>query len=150
MPWVGVTSRTTDNGFVQTLARYMAPPHCATCPLRDACAINQGDRTVEVNHRLERYRHAAYAKLTSEEGIAHRKRRPHDVESVFGNIKSNHGLRRFLLRGIEKVTIESGLALLAHNLRKWAAIIAKKTLIADLCALRSLGPPISTALLRAA
>lgn len=150
MPWVGVTSRKTDNAYVQTLARYMAPPQCATCPLHDACAINKGERVVEVSHRLERYRHVTYVKLTSEEGIAHRKRRPHDVESVFGNMKSNHGLRRFLLRGIEKVTIETGLALLAHNLRKWAAIIAKKALIADPCALRSLDPPVSMALLQAA
>lgn len=127
MPWVGVTRRTTDNGFVQTLAQYMAPPQCVTCPLHDACAINKGEGVVEVNHRLEQYRHVAFAKLTTEEGIAHRKQRPHDVESVFGNLKSNHGLRRFLLRGIKKVTIESGLALLAHNLRKWAVIASEKT-----------------------
>lgn len=149
MPWVGVTSRTTDNGFVQTLAQYMAPPQCANCPLRDACAINKGDRVVDVNHRLERYRYMAYAKLTSAEGIAHRKQRPHDVETVFGNLKSNHGLRRFMLRGINKVTIESGLALLAHNLRKWAANSAQKALIAALSSLRSPDPHMARALLRA-
>lgn len=154
MPWVGVTSRKTDNGYVQTLARYMAPPQCATCPLHDACAINKGDqaaeggRVVVVNHRLERYRHVAYVKLTSEEGIAHRKQRPHDVESVFGNMKSNHGLRRFLLRGIRKVSIESGLALMAHNLRKWAAILAQKARTATLSALRALDPLSNPELIR--
>ena len=150
MPWVGVTSRKTDNGYVQTLAQYMAPPQCATCPLHDACAINKGERMVEVSHRLERYRHVAYAKLTSEEGIAHRKQRPHDVESVFGNMKSNHGLRRFLLRGIKKVTIESGLALLAHNLRKWVAIGPQKAVKGVLSSLRSLHQPMTHELLRAA
>ncbi|WP_438940068.1 transposase, partial [Chitinophaga hostae] len=37
---------------------------------------------------------------------------------VFGNIKQNHHFRRFMLRGIEKVEIETGLLALAHNLRK--------------------------------
>lgn len=150
MPWVGVSSRRSDNGYVQTLAQYAAPPDCASCPLRDACAINKGDRVVEVSHRLERYRRIAYAKLTSEEGIAHRKRRPHDVESVFGNLKSNHGLRRFLLRGIEKVTIESGLALLAHNLRKWAVITAEKTVHPLRWVLRLLDPTAQAAFFRVA
>lgn len=121
MPWVGVAKRATSTGYQQVLAQYAAPPQCATCPLRDACAINKGDHVHEVSHRLERHRHLAYAKLTSDEGIAHRKRRPHDVESVFGNLKANHGMLRFLLRGLDKVSIETGLALLAHNLRKWAA-----------------------------
>lgn len=126
MPWVGMTHRTTDNGYIQALAQYAAPPQCDTCPLRDACAINRGNRMHEVSHRLEGYRQRAYAKLTSEQGVAHRKRRPHDVESVFGNLKANHGLRRFLLRGLDKVGIETGLALLAHNLRKWAAKAQKR------------------------
>lgn len=127
MPWVGMKHRTTDNGYTQVLAQYSAPPQCSTCPLRDVCAINKGNRIHEVSHRLEGYRQAIYAKLTSEEGVAHRKQRPHDVESVFGNLKANHGLRRFLMRGLEKVSIEAGLALLAHNLRKWA-VVAKENL----------------------
>jgi len=126
MPWVGVTGRKTDNGYAQPLAQYAAPPQCSACPLRDACAINKGDRVVEVSHRLERFRRIAYARLTSEEGIAHRKQRSHDVESVFGNLKHNHHFKRFRLKGMEKVGIETGLALLAHNLRKWAAIAAQR------------------------
>jgi hypothetical protein len=39
---------------------------------------------------------------------------------VFGNIKSNHHFKRFMLRGIQKVNIETGLLALAHNLRKKA------------------------------
>jgi transposase len=143
MPFVGVQHHTTSNGFVQALAQYMAPPACATCPLRDACAINKGDRLVEVNHRLDQLRQQAFATLTSEEGIAHRKQRPHDVESVFGNIKSNHGFRRFLLRGIEKVSVETGLLLLAQNLRKWAVIAAEK-------ALQPLYPTVPVVLIRTA
>ena len=59
--------------------------------------------------------------LNSEQGIAHRKKRCHDVEPVFGNIKHNHGFRRFMLRGKKKVEIEWGLISIAHNIRKKAA-----------------------------
>jgi imidazole glycerol phosphate synthase subunit HisF len=40
---------------------------------------------------------------------------------VFGNIQNNHHFKRFMLRGIEKVSIETGLVALAHNLRKKTA-----------------------------
>jgi len=42
------------------------------------------------------------------------------VEAVFGNVKYNHGFKRFLLRGLEKTEIEAGLISLAHNIRKMA------------------------------
>ncbi len=48
-----------------------------------------------------------------------RKQRCWDVEAVFGNIKQNMNFKRFMLRGIEKVTIETGLIALAHNLKKY-------------------------------
>lgn len=45
-----------------------------------------------------------------------------DVETVFGRIKDCWDFRRFLLRGLEKVTAEWGLLCLAHNLAKvWNA-----------------------------
>jgi len=47
-------------------------------------------------------REKAYRLLNSEKGIEKRKQRCPDVEPVFGNIKQNHGFRRFMLRGKEK------------------------------------------------
>ncbi|SFS72010.1 Transposase DDE domain-containing protein, partial [Succinivibrio dextrinosolvens] len=41
---------------------------------------------------------------------------------VFGDIKYNHGFKRFRLRSKAKVIIEFGLVALAHNIRKWANI----------------------------
>jgi hypothetical protein len=38
-------------------------------------------------------------------------------------IKSNWGFQRFLLRGLEKVTIEWGLLSIAHNMAKMAVIV---------------------------
>lgn len=68
---------------------------------------------------------ASYAEalnlLTNPRGIMLRKQRPHDVETVFAQIKNNKNFRRFNLRGTHKVEIEIGLIALAHNLKKWAA-----------------------------
>ncbi|MRN52801.1 hypothetical protein GJB61_07290 [Paenibacillus sp. LC-T2] len=58
--------------------------------------------------------------LRSQEGYALTVRRMTEPESVFGQLKNNRGFRRFLLRGIEKVTLEVGWLSLAHNLLKQA------------------------------
>ncbi len=47
--------------------------------------------------------------------------RKQSVEPVFGQIKEARGFRRFLLRGLEKVTGEWSLLCTAHNLLKLAA-----------------------------
>ena len=51
----------------------------------------------------------------------HRSRRPIEPEAVFGDIKFNHGFKRFRLKSAGKVNVEFGLVALAHNLRKYAA-----------------------------
>jgi transposase len=117
---IGTVSKTTATGFKQNITRYQAT-NCEGCPLRGACHKSQSSRIIEINHTLNEHKRRATERLTTEKGIYHRKRRPVDVEPVFGNIKSNHGFRRFMLRGKEKVTIEVGLLALAQNLRKKAA-----------------------------
>ena len=61
-------------------------------------------------------------RLTSEEGLYHRSIRPIEPEAVFGDIKFDHGFKRFRLRGDAKVSVEFGLVALAHNLRKYAKV----------------------------
>jgi transposase len=117
---IGTYVKTTAAGFEQHLTRYQAAD-CTRCPLNGVCHKSKGNRIIEVNFNLNRLKAIAHQNLTSEKGIKHRKKRPWDVESVFGNIKSNHGFRRFLLKGKEKVSIEVGLLAIAQNLRKKAA-----------------------------
>ena len=117
---IGITCKTTAASFKQNITRYQAS-NCEGCPLRGVCHKSQSNRIIEINHALNDHKRKATERLTSEKGIYHRKRRPVDVEPVFGNIKSNHGFRRFMLRGKEKVSIEVGLLALAQNLRKKAA-----------------------------
>jgi len=117
---IGDATKITSTGFKQTITRYQAQ-NCEGCPLRGACYDAKGNRTIEANHNLIRLKNKATTNLTSEEGMAYRKKRCHDVEPVFANIKNNHGFRRFMLKGKEKVATESGLLAIAHNLRKKAA-----------------------------
>jgi transposase len=119
MKSVGTTTRKTSTGFTQTIHIYKVQ-NCAGCPLKGVCHQAKGNRTIEVNHHLNELKRQANERLLSEEGIRHRKKRCWDVEPVFANIKNNHHFRRFMLRGKEKVSIETGLLALAHNLRKKA------------------------------
>ena len=117
---IGTITKTTSSGYQQTIKRYQAQ-NCEGCPLRAGCFKAKGNRIIDVNENLNRLKQQADELLTSEEGIKKRKQRCFDVEPVFANIKHNHHFKRFMLRGIEKVTVETGLIALAHNLRKKAA-----------------------------
>lgn len=120
MDYMGDSKRKTTTGFEQTAKRYQAK-NCHNCPLNGICHKAKGNRIIEINENLEEYKATAYGLLNSEKGIEKRKQRCHDVEPVFGNIKQNHGFRRFMLRGKEKVAIEWGLLAIAQNIRKKAA-----------------------------
>jgi transposase len=111
---------TTESGYVIERRHYECQD-CAGCPLRSQCTRAEGNRQLVVSLELRRMRAQARENLLSEEGKALRSRRGVEVEGVFGRLKHNWGLRRFLLRGQEKVQIEWGLLCLAHNLAKLAS-----------------------------
>ncbi|AIM37230.1 hypothetical protein KO02_11420 [Sphingobacterium sp. ML3W] len=100
---------------------YYQAKNCVGCPLNGACHKSKGNRIVQVNERLEKHKDMVFHLLNSDIGIEKRKKRCHDVATVFGNIKQNHGFRRFMLRCKEKVAIEWGLLAIAQNIRKKAA-----------------------------
>ena len=112
--------RKTASGYRQIYARYEAK-NCEGCSLRSSCHKLKGNRIVEINHNLRNHKNRVRKKLLSNEGKKHRSKRPADVEAVFGNIKHNKNFKRFMLRGIKKVDIETGLLAIAHNLAKKAA-----------------------------
>ena len=94
---------------------------CADCPLRSQCTKAKDNRKMRIFFRLLEYRKQARQNLTSVEGQRLRAARSTEVETVFGHVKQNMGLRRFHFRGLEKVKTEWGLVSIAHNLRKIAA-----------------------------
>ena len=115
------TKETSDFGYTSTKSVYAAKD-CSRCPIRGMCYKGKVNRrTIEVNHRNNHLRAKARELLMSEKGLMHRSRRPIEPEAVFGNIKFNHGFKRFRLKSTEKVSVEWGLVAIAHNLRKYIA-----------------------------
>lgn len=112
------STRKSELGHKSEITHYRAQ-NCQRCPMNGACHKQQGSREIQVSHKLRGYKKQAKEKLKSEKGVKLRKRRCAEVEQVFGQIKSNKGFNRFLLRGLEKVSIEIGLVSIAHNIQKF-------------------------------
>lgn len=114
-------------GFRYQTKLYQAD-NCNGCSMREACTKSKDrNRTIVVNEQLDTYKELARKNLTSEKGVALRKRRGADIESCFGDLKHNMGFRRFHLRGLQKVKTEITVVAMAHNLRKMHLYLAKHT-----------------------
>ncbi len=112
------SSHVTANGYRSWFSVYESEG-CSDCPLKSRCHKGEGNRRIRVNKTLRGYRRKARELLETDEGRRYRSQRGVEVESVFGQIKQNMGFRRFMLRGLEKISIEYGLLAIAHNLKKW-------------------------------
>jgi gas vesicle protein len=122
---MGTGTRRSDLGYVSHVTYYQAKK-CEGCPLRWGCHKSKKARIIEINHRLIEYKRLARERLLSEQGVKLRGQRCIEPEAVFGQLKSNNMFNRFKLRGLEKVIIEFGLAVISHNLRKLASICSDK------------------------
>jgi transposase len=116
----GTRQEKTKGGY-RIEKRIYVGEDCQGCPLQAQCTRTER-RQIRVSFQLRKYRQQARENLRSEEGCRLRSQRGVDVESTFGRIKEDWGFRRFLLRGLDKVTVEWGLLCLAHNLAKvWSS-----------------------------
>jgi transposase len=114
------------NGYRSTIDKYTAA-NCEGCPLRCRCFKAKGNRTIHVNHRLNRYKRRARELLLSEEGLMHRSRRPIEPEAAFGQIKFNKQYRRFRHRGLDKVKMDFALLAMSFNIQKLWRNLTRKT-----------------------
>ena len=115
------TPNTADTGYfsekaVEGLEQVGMDPHLAIgrqkhheVPAPTEAAVPSTDASVK--EKMQQ-------KLRSATGKALYAARKHIVEPVFGQIKSARGIRKFLLRGLEKVSAEWQLICLTHNLLK--------------------------------
>jgi transposase len=110
----------TKGGYPQIIDKFQAQ-NCKGCFLNGVCNKQKGNRIIEASLNYYRLKEAADKRLKTKRGIQKRKQRCFDTEPVFANIKHNHHFKRFLLRGLDKVNVETGLLAMAHNLRKKAA-----------------------------
>lgn len=125
MERVGTIRTKTESGYVSESARYKAQ-RCGGCPLRGRCFKAEGDRIIEVNHRLNEYRRKARERLTSEDGLKHRGRRCIEPEAVFGQMKYNMAYKRFRHAGMDKVNMDFAFFAIAFNLKKMCSKIAEQ------------------------
>lgn len=114
----------TERGF-EIQHRHYRSKSCDGCPLKPKCTKAEGNREIKVSMNYVRLKNQAREKLRSDEGYALAVQRMIEPEPVFGAMKNNHGFRRFLLRGLPKVSLEVRWLSLAHNLLKKEAVDAK-------------------------
>jgi len=124
-------TKKSDGSQGQRVMRIYGCKDCANCPLAKECLDPQAKRGRTISrdgHEPERER--MHAKMQTEEGRKTYNRRMHIGETPFAIIKGLMDVRRFLLRGLEKVRTEWCWVCTAYNLKK---------LIAALAALRAAG-----------
>ncbi len=99
---------------------------CRGCPQRNSCtkAEEGKNRTLQVNPQWEMQKEYVRKQLSEKNAGEIYRRRKIDVEPVFGFLKANLHFTRYNLRGMRKAKIETGLALMAVNLRKYAKAVA--------------------------
>ena len=112
-------------GFVSHLAVYKAK-RCEGCPMRGPCHKSKESRIIEVNHKLREYRRKARERLTSEEGLRKRSKRPIEPEAVFGQMKFNKSYNRFRHVGKDKVKMDFAIFAIAFNILKLHRKTTKK------------------------
>ena len=125
MERAGTVRSKTESGYVTESAQYKAQ-RCEGCPLRGRCFKAEGERIIEVNHRLNEYRIKARERLTSEDGIKHGGRRCIEPEAVFGQMKYDMAYKRFRHIGMDKVKMDFAFFAIAFNLKKMCPNIAKQ------------------------
>jgi len=113
---LGTEKRRRADGYEEQLERFKAnPADCAACPCRAACTNSKEGRQLRrseyedqiVAHRIKMETPAAKAML---------KTRGQIVERSFADLKEHRALRCHTGRGLERVRIDTGLAVLIHNL----------------------------------
>lgn len=104
----GRTFQTSDAGYESEVSVYRAK-NCQGCPLRKQCHKAQGNRSIELNHKLFRYKKKVRELLMSQEGLKYRSKRPVEVQAVFGQLKKNRMFNRFKMRGMKKGEVEFGM-----------------------------------------
>src|SRR5699024_1780670 len=91
---------------------------CSGCPVKSDCTYGEGNRSIQFTPILEDWKQTMSERMSQGKGQKLSRGRGMAIESVFGLLKHNDGMRRLLMRGNKMVDVEVGLKSLAYNLRK--------------------------------
>lgn len=109
--------------------QYGGSTACADCVHASSCCKNPEKGRVISRDQYEEHRGRLRRRMDTEAGRQIYKRRKHTVEPRIGHIKHNLEVRRFLRRGLEKVTTEWMMVCTAVNmgilLRHWDEVVTK-------------------------
>jgi hypothetical protein len=109
----------------QKVMRIFACEDCVNCPLAPECLDPKAKRGRTITRdAYEPQRQRMHAKMQTEAEREIYNRRMHIGETPFAIIKGIMEVRRFLLRGLEKVQTEWRWVCTAYNLKKLIALIA--------------------------
>lgn len=123
MPYEETKKEERSSGTVQQ--RVYRCETCKGCPLAGECLDPKAKRGRTVRRDpYEPLRERMHAKLQTAEGKTTYHRRMHIGETPFAVIKGILEVRRFLLRGLEKVRTEWRWVCTAYNLKKLIAALA--------------------------
>ena len=89
---------------------------CFTCPLKQSCT--KGNKRYIHREFREPLREKVRQQLNTPQGKALYRKRMHSIEPIWGNLKENKKIRKFNLRGKEKVNAEFLLHCISHNITK--------------------------------
>lgn len=121
------TTREASGSGERIRRRYRAAAEvCAACPLRARC-LHGAATTRQINReQYEEHRERHAQRMATPEAQAKYAQRRHAGERPFAMIKHCFGLRRFLLRGLERVQVEWHWATSAFNLHRLMSLLRSR------------------------
>jgi transposase len=99
---------------------------CAECPLKALCVPGKQRARMINREQYEEHRQRHATKMATPEAQATYKLRRHAGERPFAVIKHQFGLRRFLLRGLDRVRDEWRWATTAFNLQRLMSLVRSR------------------------
>jgi len=115
--------RTDKSGITRDFKIYRAEKFDVDHQVVRAALTRTGrTRYISVNPSWEYFKAQQREKLTTEKTARMYARRKTDVEPVFGRMKAYLGFKRFMVRGLSKVTKETGIVIMALNMAKMVKI----------------------------
>lgn len=119
--------RTEEKNGVSVTTVCWRTERCAQCPHRQECHGKNPRDSREVRRKKEwaEIKPAVKARLDSDEGRLLLRNRSKDVEPTFAHTKWAGDYGRFRHFGVGKCTMDLFIRVIAHNLKKYAAAIAK-------------------------
>ena len=117
LPFIEERTERRASGYEAKMRIYRCES-CVGCEEKESCTRSDSSRELRLSMKLRSYQKQMRERLESPQGERLRKRRGCEIETVFGDIKHNHGYRRVSLRGGKKVSAEMALIFMSYNFRK--------------------------------